>query len=147
MALVGWQIKLSALSSFGSGLEKPTKPREERHDRPACREPDPGSDHRPRHRRAGRRPARATRSALRRHRLPQRSSHGDSGGPRHRAGQRTTARQRHVDVAGRALVTTTLPGAVTAAPAREPSHRVVLIVLSLAAFMASLDLFIVNVAF
>src|SRR5205085_3545864 len=42
--------------------------------------------------------------------------------------------------------TATLPGVVVAPP-REPSHRVVLIVLSLAAFMASLDLFIVNVAF
>jgi MFS family permease len=44
-------------------------------------------------------------------------------------------------------VTTTAPASVSAPPTREPSQRVVLIVLSLAAFMASLDLFIVNVAF
>jgi len=42
---------------------------------------------------------------------------------------------------------TTIAPAASEAPARAPSHGAVLIILSVAAFMASLDLFIVNVAF
>src|SRR3954453_2187350 len=82
-----------------------------------------------------------------RRRAAQRTSYGDRRRPDHRADVRPAAGDGDLHAARRARMTATLPAAVTTEPPREPSHRVVLIVLSLAAFMASLDLFIVNVAF
>src|SRR3954452_19025445 len=105
--------------------------------------------HDARHQRAlppGRHPRHRT-GACRRNRRARRAPYGDRRRPRDRADVRSRAGDEHVDTAGRPLVTTTASASVSAPPTREPSQRVVLIVLSLAAFMASLDLFIVNVAF
>src|SRR5436305_26876 len=76
----------------------------------------------------------------------QRPSYGDRRSAPRRRDRGTGAGNRDVDAAG-AVVTTTVAPVVVVEDKRNTSAGAVLATLSVAAFMASLDLFIVNVAF
>src|SRR5207302_1218446 len=77
---------------------------------------------------------------------PQRTSYRDGRGQGHRQEHRPADGDRHLDAAGRTAVTASTAPAVAPVRTRVASDALVLTILSAAAFVASLDLFIVNVA-